>query len=124
MESRDSDAGDRSESNTDDDETVRVTVCHENGDSVLVAPLGGNLRVLLLANGFSPYTALTERLNCGGRGLCATCGVRLEDGTETTHWHDALAERFGYPRLSCQISVESDLTVSMVEDKLIWGGRT
>nr|WP_240479572.1 2Fe-2S iron-sulfur cluster-binding protein [Haloprofundus marisrubri] len=90
---------------------------------MLRATRGANLRDLLLENGFSPYTVLTERLNCGGRGLCATCGVRLEDGPSPTHWHDSLAERFGYPRLSCQIAVDDDLTVSIVEDKLVWGGR-
>ncbi|HYO88993.1 MAG TPA: hypothetical protein VER79_10110, partial [Candidatus Limnocylindrales bacterium] len=75
-----------------------------------------NLRRALLAAGLSPYAALTQR---------ATCGVRLSAGEPApVHWHDTLAARFGYPRLSCQITVTSDLTVLLVEDKRIWGGRT
>lgn len=107
----------------DDTETATVRVRHGDGETTLVAPRGANLRRLLLEHGFSPYTRVTERLNCGGRGLCATCGVRFDDPPEPTHWHDRLAARFGYPRLSCQITVDEDTTVELVEDKRIWGGR-
>lgn len=107
----------------DDAEPVTVTVRRGDDETSLVTVRGVNLRLLLLEHGFSPYTRLTERLNCGGRGLCATCGVRLADPPEPTHWHDRLAARFGYPRLSCQITVEEDTTVELVEDKLVWGGR-
>jgi len=34
-----------------------------------------------------------------------------------------LAARFGYPRLSCRITVTGDLTVRLVTDKRIWGRR-
>ncbi|MCS6880396.1 MAG: 2Fe-2S iron-sulfur cluster-binding protein [Oscillochloridaceae bacterium] len=90
----------------------------------LDVPDGANLRQALLAAGLSPYAALTRQLNCGGRGLCATCGVWLETGAPPpAHWHDELAARFGYPRLSCQITVTSDLTVRLVTDKRVWGRR-
>lgn len=85
---------------------------------------GVNLRDTLLALGLSPYTRITRRLNCGGRGLCATCGVWIEQGApQPTHWHDALAARAGYPRLSCQIAVQHPMTVRLLTDKLIWGAR-
>lgn len=84
---------------------------------------GSNLRQVLLAAGLSPYTRYTQRLNCGGRGLCATCGVWIEDPPQADHWHDRLAQRFGYPRLSCQIAVDADMTVRLLADKIIWGGR-
>jgi len=85
---------------------------------------GANLREVLLAHGFSPYTALTRVANCGGRGLCATCGVWIEEAEpRPQHWHDRLASRFGYPRLSCQITIERDMTVRLLEDKFIWGDR-
>lgn len=84
---------------------------------------GANLRRVLLRRGLSPYTRWTRCLNCGGRGLCATCGVRLDDEVPPTHWHDRLAARFGYPRLSCQITVDRDLTVRLLPDKIIWGPR-
>ncbi|NJL05068.1 MAG: 2Fe-2S iron-sulfur cluster binding domain-containing protein [Chloroflexaceae bacterium] len=85
---------------------------------------GTNLRRVLLALSLSPYAPLTRQRNCGGRGLCATCGVWLEQGEPPpTHWHDALAAQYGYPRLSCQITLEADLTVRLLTDKLIWGQR-
>jgi ferredoxin len=128
--------------------TVRLTVVDDRGGrepATLSVPRGANLRESLLAAGYSPYTRLTERTNCGGRGLCATCGVRFVDGStdgvETgaedggstdplppceppapDHWHDRLAARFGYPRLSCQVACDRDLTVR-IPTKLVWGGR-
>lgn len=106
------------------DETVRVTVVDTDGERALIrAQRGRTLRDLLLEAGYSPYTAVTRRANCGGRGLCATCGVRVESGEPApAHWHDRLAERFGYPRLSCQIEVTEPMTVR-IPDKLVWGGR-
>ena len=85
---------------------------------------GANLRQVLLSNDLSPYTALTERMNCGGRGLCATCGVRIDPPAPTpSHWHDVLAARFGYPRLSCQVTIDRALQVRLLPDKRIWGRR-
>ncbi|MEM1000001.1 MAG: (2Fe-2S)-binding protein [Bacteroidota bacterium] len=85
---------------------------------------GTNLRQALLARGLSPYVRLTRRLNCGGRGICATCGIWIIEGDQAPeHWHDRLAQRFGYPRLSCKVTVDRDLTITPVPDKWIWGGR-
>jgi ferredoxin len=85
---------------------------------------GANLRRALLGRGISPYTAITRHLNCGGRGLCATCGVRFfGHAPPPMHWHDRLAARFGYPRLSCQIRVKRDLGVRLLPQKRIWGRR-
>lgn len=85
---------------------------------------GANLRRVLLDAGFSPYAPLTRQLNCGGRGLCATCGVHIDEGEPAPdHWHDALAGRFGYPRLSCQITVKRDMIVRILDDKIVWGAR-
>jgi ferredoxin len=87
-----------------------------------VAP-GTNLRRALLDADLSPYAPLTRRANCGGRGLCATCGVAIDDAPDPAHWHDRLAARFGYPRLSCQVTVEQDMTVRLLPDKRVWGRR-
>ncbi|WP_423997972.1 2Fe-2S iron-sulfur cluster-binding protein [Halorubrum trapanicum] len=105
----------------DGSETVPLVV---DGDErvELDVERGRNLRRVLLDAGLSPYAAATRRLNCGGRGLCATCGVRLREGPPADHWHDRLADRFGYPRLSCQISLDLPMTVALV-DKRVWGGR-
>ncbi|UIP01265.1 2Fe-2S iron-sulfur cluster-binding protein [Halobaculum sp. CBA1158] len=108
-----------------------MRVRHADGEATVRVERGTILRDALLAADAetgtgvdcSPYAAVTARANCGGRGLCATCGVRVLEGPGSDHWHDRLAERFGYPRLSCQIEVSEPMTVSIVEDKRIWGGR-
>jgi ferredoxin len=107
----------------DADETVRIDVQRADGtERALLAPRGATLRDALLTGDCSPYAPLAERANCGGRGLCATCGVRFEDAPAPEHWHDRLADRFGYPRLSCQVSVTEDCAVEIPE-KRFWGGR-
>jgi ferredoxin len=106
------------------DATHLLTVLSGDTQHMLVVPRGANLRQVLLDAGLSPYSTLTRQLNCGGRGLCATCGVWLETEVPAPElWHDELAARFGYPRLSCQLTVTHDLIVRLVADKRIWGGR-
>ena len=105
------------------DDTYRVRVHDGERWHEIDAEAGVNLRRLLLRHDLSPYTRWTEQANCGGRGLCATCGVRLEEGPPPDHWHDRLADRWGYPRLSCQITVDRSLTVRLLPEKRIWGGR-
>jgi ferredoxin len=103
---------------------VRVVVRHGGDETVTRAAVGTTLRDHLLEHGLSPYARLTERANCGGNGLCATCGVRIPAGEpDPTHWHDRLAARFGYPRLSCQIRIRGPMVVELVDDKRVWGGR-
>ena len=106
-------------------ESYRVVVTSAGTETELSVPTGQTLRDALLAAeaDLSPYGRLSERANCGGRGLCATCGVRLADDVAADHWHDRLADRFGYPRLSCQVTVDRDMRVELLDDKLIWGGR-
>ena len=84
---------------------------------------GANLRAVLREKGWSPYVPLTEKRNCGGRGLCATCGVWItEDAPAPRQWHDRAAQRFGYPRLSCQVQIEAPMQVTLAVKK-IWGKR-
>ncbi|HKK76193.1 MAG TPA: 2Fe-2S iron-sulfur cluster binding domain-containing protein [Saprospiraceae bacterium] len=106
------------------EEKVKIRIYDLHGvEHRLRVERGSNLRKVMLEKGISPYTKYTERLNCGGRGLCATCGVWIESGApRPRHWHDKAAKRFGYPRLSCQISVKEDMVVRLV-DKKIWGKR-
>lgn len=103
---------------------VTLRILTDEGEVVLTVEKGANLRHVLLEHGFSPYTPVTKRLNCGGRGICATCGVWIEaDAPAPQHWHDKLADGFGYPRLSCQVFLHADMTIRLVADKWIWGGR-
>lgn len=85
------------------------------------ADVGQNLREAIIEAGNSPYTAITRNLNCGGNGICATCGVFiLKNEPKPLHWHDKLAYSFGYPRLSCQITISEEMTI-LFPDKKIWG---
>ena len=104
-------------------DAVRVVVAHDGTTTELAVEPGTVLRDALQAAGISPHSRAGRRLNCGGRGLCATCGVRvLTDAPAPDHWHDALADRFGYPRLSCQVRVTGEMVVRIPE-KLVWGNR-
>jgi ferredoxin len=103
--------------------SVRLIVWKAGARLELVASVGEILRDVLLRNEVSPYSRMNERLNCGGRGLCATCGVFCLSGDpEPRHWHDRLARAFQYPRLSCQIVLTEDLEVE-IPKKWIWGKR-
>ncbi|QPV64917.1 2Fe-2S iron-sulfur cluster binding domain-containing protein [Halosimplex litoreum] len=102
---------------------ARLTVETPDGERrELTADEGAVLRDVLLAAGLSPHGRYARRVNCGGRGLCATCGVRPADPAEPDHWHDDMADRFGYPRLSCQLRVRDGMAVRLL-DKRVWGGR-
>jgi len=85
---------------------------------------GANLRTVLLENNYPVYGKLSNHINCGGRGLCATCGIEiLRPEIEPMHWHDKLAKSYRYLRLSCQITVEFDLEIRIEDDKVMWGRR-
>jgi ferredoxin len=105
---------------TPPEESVTLTVVDGEEETAIDVAPGRNLRRVLLDHGFDVYGSVSRVANCGGRGLCGTCGVRLRDGPEPTHWHDRAAERWGYPRLSCRVTIEADLTVELVE-KVVWG---
>jgi ferredoxin len=122
MADPDDDREDRETRTADSEGAVTLVVVDGDERYEFEVDRGRNLRRALLDAGLSPYARATRRLNCGGRGICATCGVRVRDGPPPDHWHDRLADRFGYPRLSCQIAVEAPMTVALV-DKRVWGGR-
>lgn len=97
---------------------VRVVV-GDKETSIEVEP-GANLREALLERDFPVYGTVSQYANCGGRGLCSTCTVEVDPAPKPVHWHDAAAVRFGYPRLSCCITVEEPMTVRLL-DKHVWG---
>ncbi|MFB6250315.1 MAG: 2Fe-2S iron-sulfur cluster-binding protein [Halobellus sp.] len=102
------------------DDPVPLTVIDGDTETTVDVERGANLRRALLDRGFSVYGSLSRHTNCGGRGLCATCTVDVDPAPEPSHWHDAAAVRFGYPRLSCQLSVTEPTTVRLL-DKVLWG---
>ncbi|PSQ51110.1 ferredoxin [Halobacteriales archaeon SW_12_67_38] len=101
-------------------ERVAVTVVTQDGATTVEIERGDVLRDALLERGLDVYGTVSQYANCGGRGLCATCTVEVDPAPEPSHWHDAAAVRFGYPRLSCCIEVEEPLTVRLL-DKHVWG---
>ena len=102
-------------------ESIPVTVRDGDSETTIHVEQGEILRDALLAHDFQVYGSVSRRANCGGRGLCGTCGVRVREGTpEPEQWHDAAAERWGYPRLSCQMRVTGPMVVDLVE-KVVWG---
>ncbi|WP_438266705.1 2Fe-2S iron-sulfur cluster-binding protein [Haloarchaeobius amylolyticus] len=110
--------------NGGDRQQIAYVTVHDGAETrLLVAAAGEALRDVLLRNDLSPHSRLTRRANCGGRGLCATCGVRLLDEQAPEHWHDDLAARFGYPRLSCQLTVTDDIEIRLDREKVVWGRR-
>jgi ferredoxin len=101
-------------------ETVAVTVVDGEDEQTIDVERGQILRDALLDRGFEVYGTVSKHANCGGRGLCATCTVDIDPQIAPEHWHDHAAVQFGYPRLSCQITVEEPLTVRLL-DKHVWG---
>ncbi len=99
---------------------IPVTVIADGEETTITVDRGANLRAALLERGFSVYGTVSKHANCGGRGLCATCTVEIDPAPEPTHWHDAAARQFGYPRLSCCIEVTEPVTVRLL-DKYVWG---
>lgn len=104
----------------DERDTVAVTVLDGDEEQTIEVERGDILRDALLEHGFEVYGTVSKYANCGGRGLCATCTVEVDPAPEPTHWHDAAAVRFGYPRLSCCLTVTEPMTVRLL-DKHVWG---
>jgi ferredoxin len=85
-------------------------------DTILIAPIGANLRRLFLDNNIPLYSDMAKVLNCHGLGLCTTCRVAVDpnDGVtpptamEKVH---LIRDNPKY-RLSCQCEVTGPVTVS------------
>ncbi len=101
-------------------DSIPVTVIADGEETTISVEQGTILRDALLDRGFHVYGSVSQYANCGGRGLCATCTVEVDPAPEPTHWHDAAAVRFGYPRLSCCLDVTEPMTVRLL-DKHVWG---
>jgi ferredoxin len=93
----------------------------------LEVPKGANLRQAMMENGISPYAGVNKKLNCGGHARCGTCRVYLKQGDDNAGPR-TLMERIrtalgafsiGHEdevRLSCQTTVEGDMTVETTPD--------
>jgi ferredoxin len=85
-------------------------------DTILIAPIGSNLRELALANDIPLYVDAAKVLNCRGLGLCTTCRVSVDppEGvtapTKTEQEH--LIKYNPKQRLSCQCEITGPVKVS------------
>ena len=99
-----------------------IQVVEQHKTTSIECFVGDNLREVLLKHRIEMYGKISQYIHCGGRGLCATCGVYvLSKQIVPNHWHDKLASAFGYPRLSCQIVVEEGMIIKVPDNKIMWG---
>lgn len=101
---------------------------------------GINLRKAMMTAGINPYSDFHTRTdsffgrlrNCGGKGSCGTCRVHIKEGMENAgemgtleKWRIKLSLfAIGHEdevRLSCQTTVEGDMTVEERPD-FNWSG--
>ncbi len=92
------------------------TIDINGGEKKCTVKSGGNLLSLLAANDIFIPSA------CGGRGRCAYCKVIVESGggpIDSVEKHALSPEELGNNmRLSCQVSVQSDLSIRIPREYL------
>jgi len=95
-------------------ETYTVTVQTDDSETHVTVKAGTVLRKALREAGHSPHNSITDLLNCGGRGHCATCAVDVAEGDPpATAVLDSLLSVAGLGRVSCTIPVDRDMTVRL-----------
>lgn len=86
---------------------------------------GANLRQVLLKNGVAVYNGAANTINCHGLGTCGTCAVQIEGPVSAMEWREKTRlslpphQGGGDRRLSCQVKVLGDLTVTKADG--FWG---
>ena len=91
------------------------------------APLGANLRLVLIRARLPLYNSAARALNCRGRGSCGTCAVRIEGEVSEPTRVERLRLRFpphtpeSGLRLACQCAIQGDLSVT--KQPGMWGQK-
>jgi ferredoxin len=69
-----------------------------------------NLRAVARLAGISLHAGASKVLNCGGKGLCGTCRVKVEPAAALTppNGRERLRGCTGPDRLACQAVIASD----------------
>ncbi|PSB34484.1 2Fe-2S iron-sulfur cluster-binding protein [Stenomitos frigidus] len=86
---------------------------------------GANLRQVMLDNGIDVYNGAASVINCHGLGTCGTCAVQVQGAVSEPEWREKT--RLSLPphnlengrRLSCQVKVLGDVTVTKYDG--LWG---
>jgi ferredoxin len=104
-----------------DSDTITVTIVENKGSSSemirqLRAPVGVNVRELLISNNINVYQSITRWTNCKGKQLCGTCIVNVPTGGRYTNRKSmdeasTLRENPDSYRLSCISFAYGDITV-------------
>lgn len=95
-------------------ETYTVTVQTDDRETQLNVEAGTALREALREAGHTPHNSITDLVNCGGHGHCATCAVDVAEGDPpATAVLDTLLSVAGLGRVSCTIPVDRDMTVRL-----------
>jgi ferredoxin len=105
----------------------KITILNEQKKEIEV-PAGANLRLALREAGVQVYKSIDKYLNCRGLGLCGTCAVLVKEGADHLS-KKTLREKFNFTfhpktsfaiighedemRLSCQCSVEGDVSIEV-----------
>jgi ferredoxin len=105
----------------DGTETITVTVVQNKGSASeriqrITAPVGVNVRELLVNNSINVYQSVTRWTNCQGKQLCGTCIVNIPTGGIRTNRKSmdeasTLRENPDTYRLSCVSFAYGDITV-------------
>lgn len=102
-------------------ETITITVVQNKGGvdertRTIQAPVGANLRQVLVDNNINVYQSITRWTNCKGKQLCGTCIVNVPQGSYNTNRksmdeESTLRENPDSYRLSCITFAYGDVTV-------------
>ena len=91
-------------------------VTFTNSGKTVECPTHTNLRQLAIQNDIDLYNGIAKYTNCEGMGLCGTCTVEVTPRGATTVKGAKEKLRFlqlkGNLRLSCQVQVLDDITVT------------
>ncbi len=86
-------------------------------DTIIIAPIGSNLRELALKNNIELYSDVAKVLNCRGLGLCTSCRVTVDPAVggvsePTPMEKEHLIRDNPKMRLSCQCEVTGPVKIS------------
>jgi len=99
--------------------TAKITVQRKDQpDLELEAPIGKNIRDLMIENKINVYQSLTRWTNCNGKQLCGTCIVEVTEGLnnltlKSVDEATVLRENPPSYRLSCVTDIYGDATVKI-----------
>ncbi len=95
----------------------------ESTGRTLVVPDNANLREAMLREGARLYDGVRGMFNCGGKGECGTCAVRVLEGASSLSPPTPLEKQRAPAaaegmRLACQANVRGDCRIDPTDKRL------